>query len=235
MPHRKPTRLSSNLTRIDTPSEIAPPVVGAPPRGGGSGWIVIAAVVILLFAIARCSSSTPNQSTPTALVGTAQESLASAVEKQSPPPPEPLARTGARKGAARVALVDVEGLAGEMVFSQNCYDMLGHDFSWRKLDECGGFDARASSQLPEETAAGDEKAAAWFDGEASAGRYLKAAIAAGLPADQADTRLAALQAIAAPTTRRADVRSVEPVEDEEEPGAEVPTGGAEDAPVNVDV
>ncbi|MEG3085632.1 hypothetical protein U1707_18480 [Sphingomonas sp. PB2P12] len=80
-----------------------------------------------------------------------------------------------------------------MIYSQNCYDFVSRSFSWRKLDECGGFDTEASFTLGDGEPVGAEKEVAWFDTEAAAGRYLKAAIAAGLDTDSADMRLSALQ------------------------------------------
>lgn len=81
-----------------------------------------------------------------------------------------------------------------MIYSQNCYDSVARTFSWRKLDECGGFDAEASLTLGDREPVGAENELAWFDTEAAAGRYLKAAVAAGLDTDAADLRLSALQA-----------------------------------------
>jgi hypothetical protein len=86
-----------------------------------------------------------------------------------------------------------EGLAGEMIYSQNCYDALSRHFTWSKLDQCGAFDAGAAQSLGDGAATGYDKEVAWFQSETSAGRYLKATTAAGEAADKADTRLNDLQ------------------------------------------
>ena len=192
---RRPVRLSSNLTRLDSPTR--PPPKPKPNNGGCFAW---AAVVGLVLVIARCSSSTLAPTAPSSaaeVVGDAQEALVSAVSKQTPPHVEPLSLKDVRRGDARVAIAAKEDLAGEMIYSQNCYDVVGRDFSWSKLDECGAFDAAASLALGDEVPPAADKEVAWFDSEAGAGRYLKAATAAGLDSDAADQRLAELQAMVA--------------------------------------
>jgi hypothetical protein len=130
-------------------------------------------------------------------VGNAQKALEPAVSEQKPIPVEPLAANAVRRGGVRVTTASKEELAGEMIYSQNCYDVVGRRFSWGKLDECGGFDVEAGLALGDAVPPGADKEVAWFDSEAGAGRYLKAAIAAGLDTDAADQRLAALQAMIA--------------------------------------
>ncbi|WP_380785420.1 hypothetical protein [Sphingomonas sp. R86521] len=117
-----------------------------------------------------------------------------AVAAQPPSPPEPLSPVGVRRGAARVSITAKEELAGEMIHSQNCFDHVGRALGWRKLDECGGFDAEARSTLGDGEPVGAENEMSWFEIEAAAGRYLKVAVDAGLNANAADLRLAALQA-----------------------------------------
>ena len=238
MVERRPVRLSPNLTKV-TPT--SPPAAKAKPDRGGV--FVVALVIGILIAIAKCSPST-NGGTSTGAaaaveeVGNAQQALVAAVAVQVPPPVQKLSARGVRSGASRVSLASREGLAGELIYSQNCYDALGRQFTWMKLDECGGFDVEASLSLGEEVSAGSERENAWFDGEAAAGRYLKAATAAGQEADAADNRLAALQAQVgrghrpAQTARRAVDEKVEdggkivPTEEEgsDVESAEVATG-----------
>jgi hypothetical protein len=82
------------------------------------------------------------------------------------------------------------GVQGMMIYSQNCHEALGREFTWAKLDRCGAFDQRASLELADEIGA----EATYFEQETVAGRYLAAAVKAGEPAEQADLRLASLQA-----------------------------------------
>lgn len=89
--------------------------------------------------------------------------------------------------------MQIEGLPGEMIYSQNCYDALSRQFSWPKLDACGAFDMRAVQALGDDEATGNEKEVEWFQSETAAGRYLKAAVSAGEDADEADVRLSDLQ------------------------------------------
>ena len=208
MVERRPVRLSSNLTRLDPPT--LPPPAAKPDNGGCFG---MAAIVGLVLVIARCSSSTPaptDSSPPAEAVGNAQKALESAVSEQKPIPVEPLTANAVRRGGVRVITASKEGLAGEMIYSQNCYDVVGRRFSWGKLDECGA-----------------DKEVAWFDSEAGAGRYLKAAIAAGLDSDAADQRLAALQAmIAARHKAKSTSPSAKIVVPAEEPdGGQPPQSG----------
>ena len=187
---RRPERLSSNLTRVG-------PAAGNPPpnQSNAGGWMVAGIIVALLLVIGKCSSSGGSNSSPAIEeVGNAQETLATAVSAQTPPALETLSASAVKRGASRVALTTREGLAGEMIYSQNCYDTVGHAFTWRKLDECGGFDIEASLALGDDEPANASTEVAWFDVEAAAGRYLKAAVAAGQDTDAADQRLATLQA-----------------------------------------
>lgn len=191
MVERRPVRLSPK------PAVIPPAGTTPPKKAGNNGWLILVVAVALLFGISKCSSSTGVSTSTTRVaedVGNAQEALVTAVEAQSPLPPQPLSPAGVRRGASRVSIAAKEELAGEMIYSQNCYDSVARTFSWRKLDECGGFDAEASSTLGDGEPVGAEKELAWFDTEAAAGRYLKAAVAAGLDTDAADLRLSALQA-----------------------------------------
>jgi hypothetical protein len=165
-----------------------------PKQSNAGGCLAAGIIVALLLAIGRCSTSGGSSSSPAAQeVGTAQQALATAVSEQTLPPLAALSPTAVKRGASRVALTTHEGLAGEMIYSQNCYDAVGHTFTWHKLDECGGFDIEASLALGDDEPANAATEVAWFDGEAAAGRYLKAAIAAGQDADAADQRLATLQ------------------------------------------
>lgn len=200
MVERRPVR-PSNLTRISPPAPVTPGPKLAADRSGAAGCLIVAALIGFGGLVSKCSS-TPATNTgiseEPANIGNAQEALAAAVTAQTPPPVERLSRASVRRGAGRVTLAAREGLAGEMIYSQNCYDALGRTFSWRKLDECGGFDAAAAIALGDNEVPGAEKGVAWFASEEAAGRYLKAAVAAGEDPDEADQRLSKLDSQAAP-------------------------------------
>lgn len=191
MVERTPSPLSKNLTPIGaTPASVQPP-----RSGNGWFWAFILVLVILVAKLGSSSSGTHNVTAAAEATSEAQTALGTAVATQAPPPVEALSRTSVGLGATRVALATKEGLAGEMIYSQNCYDALGRQFSWRKLDQCGGFDVEASKLLGDAEGLDVTTAeAAWFGEEAAAGRYLKAATAAGESAEDADKRLAVLQA-----------------------------------------
>lgn len=224
MAERRPVR----LTPQRAPATQTRPVAGGGTSGqSNNGCLAVAAIIGVLVVVAKCSSSTTGSSpaTPAAEnVGNAQQALVSAVADQTPPPVQALSPTSTRRGLSRVATAAREGLAGEMIYSQNCYDVVGRRFTWAKLDECGGFDIEASLALGDDEPAGAEREIAWFDGEAAAGRYLKAATAAGLDADAADRRLEELQ-------RRVGARHKPKAAPTSTPSAEPDDGGL---PVDAD-
>lgn len=182
-------------------------------------------VRLLLLAIARCS---PSGGGPDAEVGAAavnaQTAIVAAVDAQSPPAPRKLSRTAVSQGLRHVPLARREGPAGEMIYSQNCYNALGRKFSWSKLDACGAFDAEAALAVEDAEGASDQPTeAAWFQSEAAAGRFLKAAVAAGQRADEADVRWSDLQAKVASRHRPARLRPDTP-----------PDPPADEAPIETD-
>lgn len=165
------------------------------PFKGGTGCLVLVGFAILVIALARCTPAAAPDNSADTTANTAQEALATAITSQTTPPVEPLSKVSVRRGFDHLKLaMSGEGLGGEMIFSQNCYDVLSRRFSWAKLDECGSADAEAIQLLGDTDTAGLDKEAAWFENEAAAGRYLKAAIAAGQDPEAADARLSDLQA-----------------------------------------
>jgi hypothetical protein len=164
-------------------------------QGAGCAWAVVG-IVVLVVILSRCTpANTPGGNSTDNMTTNTQAALSSAITAQTPPPEEPLSKGAVKSGFARIkSAMTAEGLAGEMIYSQNCYDALSRKFSWSKLDECGAADMEAVQLLGDGDTTGFEKEAAWFDSEAAAGRYLKAAAAAGESADAADTRLSDLQA-----------------------------------------
>jgi len=157
-----------------------------------TGCLVVAGVAFLIFLLSQCASKTQttgNESGP----GSAPQAIATAIATQTLPPVEALDGVSVRKGVSDLKKAAGEGLAGEMIYSQNCYDALSRQFTWPKLDACGAFDAGASIALGEDPT-GPEKEIAWFQSEAVAGRYLNAASSAGEAPEEADSRLDELQA-----------------------------------------
>lgn len=151
-------------------------------------------VIALLAVIGQCSSSNTAGSAATEASNTAQAAISDAIATQAPPPVLALKGSSVKGGEANLKKAAVEGLPGEMIYSQNCYDALGRHFSWNKLDICGAFDMGAVRDLGDSDATGFDKETAWFENETAAGRYLKAAVAAGETEESADQRLSDLQA-----------------------------------------
>ncbi|NMN04822.1 MULTISPECIES: hypothetical protein [unclassified Novosphingobium] len=173
-----------------------------PPNKRDNGVFVVGFVVLCLlaWAIGQCSGSAsePHDATSEA----APEAIASGVTSQVRQPVMPIDRASVKLAIKRFALAaHSEGLSGEMIYSQNCYDALTRQFSWAKLDACGAFDQAAVQVLADAAAVTSGPEAKWFESETSAGRYLKAAIGAGEDPGRVDFRLRDLQAM---------VRSIQP-------------------------
>lgn len=168
-----------------------------PSSGSGGGWVIAGLAALGLIAVSQCLTNNGNQNVAEASRESTEDAIANSVAAQPPAPVRPLDLSSAKRGMAHVSLAAREGLAGEMIYSQNCFDALSRHFSWAKLDRCGAFDAEAVAALGDAKTTGLDKEATWFDSEAAAGRYLKAAISAGQEAAAADERLAALQRRAA--------------------------------------
>ena len=183
------------------PINIPPPQTAADRKGAGLGWAVIGIVVVGAIVLTNHNSSggsgSDGNTASTPEAAQAQLAIGTAIAAQASPAVKPLDGPAVRKGFMHLRLASGEGLAGEMVYSQNCYDELGRTFAWARLDTCGAFDAKAAVTLGDDEPVGENKEGAWFQSEAVAGRYLKAAVAAGENAEEADRRLAGLQARAA--------------------------------------
>ena len=174
---------------------MTPRVKQADPNGCvvALGLVALVAVVGGLSQCGKNVGSTQSASAPS--YNQMADAIGNSISAQDKPPPEPLNGQSVRLGIDhfRIAM-KAEGLSGAMIYSQNCYDALASDFSWRKLDTCGGFDMMTVTALPQDAQPDLEKEITYFADETAAGRYLKAATSAGEPADEADTRLSALQA-----------------------------------------
>jgi hypothetical protein len=166
--------------------------VGASSNQSGSsggGWLLggVCVVIIVIAAATNQGKSSPQQDS----VSPATVAAEDASPQVAPPAPAALSPEEVRTGLRHFASTkEAGGVQGMMIYSQNCHEALGRDFSWAKLDRCGAFDQRASIELADEV--GTE--ATYFEEETVAGRYLQAALKAGEPAEEADQRLAMLQA-----------------------------------------
>jgi hypothetical protein len=157
---------------------------------------IVCAAVIGIAALSNDDSSpSPNSSTnKSSLVADSQPNT----EQVSPSAPEPLSMVSIRLAAKHYGLSrKAGGPAGLMIYSQNCYEALGRQFSWSRLDTCGAFDQRAASDMTDEV--GTE--ATYFENETVAGRYLALAVKGGEEPAAADQRLASLQGRIASSVR----------------------------------
>jgi len=154
----------------------------------------IGVILLLIYAVSRCSGSTSGNSASDVYNATNAE-MSNAIAAQTPPPPEPLNAASVNRGIVHLRLaVSAEGFPGAMIYSQNCYAALGREFSWAKLDQCGGLDMLAVRSIANADTAALTSEPAYFQSEAAAGRYLAAATGAGEAASEADQRLSQLQA-----------------------------------------
>ncbi len=172
----------------------APKPPGSPPDNAGAvavGLLVVGFVFLLL--VNQCSSrddSANNMASNALDTNMTLEEPASA-----PPPVEPLSAASVAGGMAHLRMAfAAEAFPGAMIYSQNCYDALSRQFSWARLDQCGGFDMLAVRSMNDADTGDLTDEVGYFESEAAATRYLAAATAAGEDASEADNRLAALQA-----------------------------------------
>jgi hypothetical protein len=169
-------------------------MANAQAKTGVSGWVAAAIMLGLLLAIGKCSSSSTNRTAQSF----ASPTLTSQIETMPVPTAVPIADLSSAsldKGRQHLTMVlGAEGLPGAMIYSQNCYDALSRDFSWARLDLCGGFDMLAVAAIDTAATDGLSSEVEYFGSEAAAGRYLALATKAGLEAGEADMRLETLQA-----------------------------------------
>lgn len=185
----------------------------APSPGTGSPkaglWILGAAVVLGLAIFGGDSDDATSTDAATVAASESVDAAeAPAMEAAAPSvPTSSVDRAILRRASThyRLATRD-EGLDGAVVYSRNCYAGLKAGFSWRRLDTCGAFDAVAGARYADDASGAD---ASWLEAETAAGRYLAAAIAAGMPPTNADVRLAALQGSARAPVRPAAVAELE--------------------------
>ena len=160
----------------------------------GLGWLAVL-VIIVIFLLATCGRKEASN-TDSNLVPAAPESLVvNDVAAAALEPPSPLDMSAVKRGYGQWRLVAKVKLADSSeVYSRNCYEALEKTFDWHQLDRCGGFDALATRWVDESTSSTDAELT-YFQTETTATRYLAAATAHGLPADQADLRWATLEAV----------------------------------------
>lgn len=161
------------------------------------GYIVVAGIIAFILLVGQCSENS-GTSDVSALMNASNAEMGNAIAAQGPPPVQPLSEVNVRKGLSHLRLaVSAEGFSGAMIYSQNCYDALTREFTWAKLDQCGGADMLAVRSIEDIDASELSSEAAYFQSEAAAGRYLAAATGAGQPPAEADTRLSQLESRAA--------------------------------------
>ena len=164
------------------------------PDNGCALAIILGVIVIAILGIGKCSGGTTSNTMVNELAAI-NANMSSAIAAQTPSPPEPLSAASVTRGIGHLRLaVGVEGFSGAMIYSQNCYDALTHEFSWAKLDACGAFDMLAVRSMPEADTGDLASEVTYFESETAAGRYLAAATGAGEAAPEADQRLSQLQA-----------------------------------------
>lgn len=168
-----------------------------PGNEGVVGCALLVGGIILVLLIGQCSGDTANSNALEAM-NTANADMSNSIAAQTPPPVEPLNAASVSRGGAhyRTAFA-AEAFPGAMIYSQNCYDALSREFTWAKLDQCGGFDMLAVRAIDVADMSVPTSERDYFQSEAAAGRYLAAATGAGEPATDADQRLSQLQARAA--------------------------------------
>lgn len=157
------------------------------PLGTGCLWIV--GIIVLLMVLAKC---VPSQQTSQNFGSPSLENQIASIE--APAVVEPLDEASVKQGTQHIrAVFEAEGISGAMIYSQNCYDGLARDFSWKMLDRCGAFDMLAIRATEGSDMSGLNSEAQYFEPEAAAGRYLAAATKAGEEASKADARLEAVK------------------------------------------
>lgn len=165
------------------------------------------------------STSTPQSTEINSTLGSTEAAL-------TPVPPLTLDPSAAQRGYRQfqiIAAAHVPG--GSEIFSQNCYGALGKPFDWHQLDRCGAYDALAARWTEENDSVAGNDDLTYFQSEAAATRYLRAATSGGLPADQADSRWAALQRMArkARLVKKATEPEVAPVDTDQDGNKATPT------------
>lgn len=180
------------------------------PNNGAAGCGILVVIIVIVIAMGQCSSAPKSEQQQAAANFTSQTS--EAIASAAPPAVEPLESPSIKSAAKNFKTVyTAEALAGAMIFSQNCYEGLAHEFSWARLDECGAFDMMAVQKLDADPG-NTSSEAAYFEPETTAGRYLAAVTSAGENPDSADQRLEELQSKSVALAPRKIVPPSEPIQ-----------------------
>lgn len=154
------------------------------PTEGYSALIWLGGIVLLVVAVSQCDTkSAPTNASPSTFANVATDAAIA-------PPPMTEQKAGDIKAGIRAyaKAAAVDDATSSMVFSKNCYAALDVRFSWAKLDQCGAFDAAASSEVLAERLSGDVTTTEYLSGENGAQRFIGAGTAHGASADAMDIR-----------------------------------------------
>lgn len=122
---------------------------------------------IVLGVVSSNSSTGPRQN---AVATAPVESLPDTVEAPAYTDVPAVQTASAALAAKHLTLaLDSEGFAGAMTYSQSCFRSLEVSFSWRKLDQCGAFDALTTLAISQSD--GFQPEATYFNSAASAERF----------------------------------------------------------------
>lgn len=164
------------------------------PWGDPKTWLGCGAAILFVIVSASLARSCNSGGTANNTAAFVDGNVSNAIAARPPPSPQPLRIAAVNRGTGHLRVaVNADGFSGAMIYSQNCYDALGRQFTWAKLDTCGAFDMLAVRSIADADTANFANEAGYFQSEAAAGRYLAAATAAGQQAGEADTRLSDLQ------------------------------------------
>jgi hypothetical protein len=196
-------------------------------NSGSTGWWIVLGVIVLLASLGMCTSRKSE---------TARSFASQSLSEQIATMPSPTATAIASLDLASLrrahrhldAVMEVEGLSGAMIYSQNCYDALSRAFDWAKLDQCGGFDLLAVQAVDRMPVDGLDTEAAYFGSEEAAGRYLAVAVKGGEEPEDADLRWSRL-------VHEAEKLAPAPAGDTSAPAEATDPAGDEDAPLEIEV
>ena len=197
------------------------------PKAGSGGWWIVMGVVGLLVMVGMCSSP-DDEVTQSFASPTLSEQI------QGMPSPTATAIASLNLASVRTArrhlrvVTEAEGLPGAMIYSQNCYDALSREFSWEKLDQCGGFDLMSVRAVDAMSVDGLDTEVDYFGSEAAAGRYLAVATKGGELPEDADVRLQRLQREVEKLSPSQPVEAPEPAE------VIVPDDSSDEAPLGIE-
>src|SRR4051794_5307696 len=108
---------------------VKPAAAKQPNNEGCIVGLIIAGLIVVGLSVGKCSSTTTGNTSDASASNMAAGNISTAVAAQGPPPVHPLSETAVKQGVSQLRLAEkAESLSGAMVYSQNCYDALGHQF-----------------------------------------------------------------------------------------------------------